>query len=114
MMIDLDITKNWRILVAIAEGERFQTLVKSHPRLTPEEYGKYERFVLDCQNQRRRAWKRWTLGDQMTLRKLFREGAPLNQIARLLGRSPNALRIRLRRMGLLPVRNDARAQRRAS
>jgi len=109
-MPDFDVAENWLILVAIAEGNRFQALVKVYPRLTREEYGSYAEFVRNCQGQRRKAWRRWTPGDKDTLRRLFKEHVPVPQIA-VLGRSSNALRHRLRLMGLLSGQQNSRMQR---
>lgn len=50
------------------------------------------------------AGKPWSAGDDEELRRLFSAGNAIDDLALLFARTPNGVRVRLERLGLIPSR----------
>ena len=104
-MPDFDPSEHWRVLLAITQGKDFSTIAREH-RVSREEFNEFVRFVRNCQKINRKAWARWTRSDEGLLQRAYRERGHeddfIHRISLLLGRSENAVRLRIRKLGLLP------------
>jgi hypothetical protein len=108
-MNDQQVSRNWRVFLEIAEGKPYSAIRRSHPTLTLSEFSECQKFVENCQDIHRNAWKRWTLTQTALLRRMHREKVPAEKMVEVLGRSRNAIKRRLQFLGLLPPSSGRRA-----
>jgi hypothetical protein len=111
-MPDVDARKHWRVFLAITQGKDFNTIARRH-HVTREEYDECVRFVRYCRRIDRNAWTRWILDDDFFLAKTFRkegeEPGFVHTVSLILGRSENAVLMRIRKLGLVSPDRPRRA-----
>lgn len=57
-------------------------------------------YIVEARIEHPNAYKPWTLSEEETLTRLFKEGKSTKELYELLGRKPGAIRSRLRKLGL--------------
>ena len=105
--------KSVAVLGLIAEGCSYSQIVDGHPGISyldifaaaeealrlSESQPEYQQRMAQIKQRYPRAYERWTAEEDAELSAMHKDGMPMEEMARHIGRQPSAIRSRLAKFG---------------